>query len=100
MPAKNMIKTMSPRTLSVGLLGRIVVLADAAIRQTSGFITAYLRIGNAANPTPRLGNLHLSVLTVVLLGAQAKVPQKVSSKFNDQYRDTGFTKSLEGDQRP
>ena len=42
MPAKNMTKTMSPRYLSVGLVGRIVVLVDAAIRQTSGAITAYL----------------------------------------------------------
>jgi len=49
MPAKNMIKTMNPRNLSVGLVPRIVVLRDAAIRQTSGPVTVYLWMGNAAN---------------------------------------------------
>jgi len=47
MPAKNMIKTMIPRRLSVGLLGRIVTLTDAGIRQTSGPITVSPYIDNA-----------------------------------------------------
>jgi hypothetical protein len=45
MPTKNMIKAMSPMSLSVGFnFDRILVLTDAPIRQTSGPITAYLWI--------------------------------------------------------
>jgi len=60
MPAKNMTKTMTPRYLSVGLVGRIVVLVDAAIRQTNGAITAFLWMGaNSAKSYAKAGKLDL-----------------------------------------